>query len=315
MNLISYFENFLKIERNYSSLTIANYIYDVQEFKNFLINNNIEFNLEFLSQKNKARSFLVFLHSKKLKDTSVSRKISALKTFYNFLIERFDLKINIFKLIKLKKIPKKIPKIISEEDIQKLFDSIDQNKILGFRNYLILELLYSFGLRVSELINLKVQDIYFDNAQILINGKGRKERYLPIHTNLIQTLKYYINHIRPLLILKNKKSMKKEHFFLLVNYKGNVFTSKGIRFILNQLCIQTGQKKISPHVLRHAFATILLNKGADLRVVQELLGHINLKTTQIYTYVSNQFLKKKFLEFHPLNMNLKLNQKKTKKEC
>ncbi|MBP3059492.1 tyrosine-type recombinase/integrase [Texas Phoenix palm phytoplasma] len=312
-DLISEFEIFLKIERNYSNLTIINYINDIKEFKNFLLKKNMLFNFDSLAQENQARYFLAFLNDeKKFKNVSIMRKISSLKTFYNFLLEKYNFNFNIFKSIKVKKVYKKLPKVISDEVIQKLFDSIDVTNNLGFRNYLILELLYSCGLRVSELIKLQIKDIFFSNSQILIHGKGNKTRYLPLHENLVTKLVFYIKNIREKLLLKNKEYDNKniEKNFLLLNFKGKCLTQRGIRVILNKICNSFSENfKVSPHILRHAFATILLNNGADLRVVQELLGHKNLKTTQIYTYVSNKFLKNKFFENHPRNSYKKNKEK------
>lgn len=308
MDLINDFEIFLSIERNYSILTVNNYIKDLKEFQHFFLCKNMEFNFDNLTQEKQARIFISYLNQRKLKNISIMRKVSSLRTFYNFLIERHCFKQNIFKLIKLKKAPKKLPKIISETNIQMLFKAIDTSNQLGYRNYLILDLLYSCGLRVGELINLKIKDIYFSNAQILIYGKGNKNRYLPLHANLLKMLKYYIYNIRAFL---NSSSSINRNDYLFLNYKQKPLTTKGIRFILDQLCFRIKQNtiKISPHMIRHAFATILLNNGADLRVVQELLGHKNLKTTQIYTYVSNTFLKNQFLTHHPRN-NYKKNYKK-----
>ncbi|WP_244611460.1 tyrosine-type recombinase/integrase [Candidatus Phytoplasma sacchari] len=299
MNLINEFEIFLRIERNYSSFTIKSYVSDVKEFRDFLLEQNIFFNFINLNKYDLARTFISNLKIKKIQNVSILRKISSLRTFYNFLSERYQVKNNIFKIIKIKKIHNKLPKIITEEEIQLLFNSIDLKNDLDYRNYLILEILYSCGLRVSELTKLKISDIYFNNSQILIYGKGRKNRYLPLHKNLLKMLKYYINNIRNS-ILKNNFVNIKENFFLFLNCRGNSLTERGIRFILKQISNKTENKiKISPHVLRHAFATVLLNNGADLRVVQELLGHSSLKTTQIYTYVSDNILKYNFLKKHP----------------
>ncbi|MEC4559066.1 MAG: tyrosine-type recombinase/integrase ['Conium maculatum' witches'-broom phytoplasma] len=311
LQLIKQFEAFLTIELNYSSLTIKNYLHDVKDFQTFLTSKKISFERESLSQEKHARSFVSYLSAQKLKNTSIMRKISALRTFYNFLIERHGFINNIFKAIPIKKIPKKLPKIISEEDIQTLLDSIDLSKDLAYRNYLILDLLYSCGLRVSELIKLKIEDIYFSNAQILIYGKGRKVRYLPVHESLLSMLKHYIANIRAKMM--NQKTLK--HAFLLVNYQGTPLTERGVRMILNELSLKTANKiKLYPHMLRHAFATILLNNGADLRVVQELLGHNSLKTTQIYTFVSNNVLKNKFISNHPRNTYKKKKKPQKKGE-
>ncbi|WP_323847919.1 MAG: tyrosine-type recombinase/integrase [Phytoplasma sp.] len=302
MNFINTFEIFLKIERNYSPFTIKNYVYDVKEFQHFLFQKNMKFNFNNLSKANEARYFVSYLSIKKFSNISILRKISALRTFYNFLIERYHFKHNIFNLIKLKKKSRKLPQILSEQFIQHLFESIDISNILGYRNYIILDLLYSCGLRVSELIHLKIKDIYLIDNRILIYGKGKKERFLPLHKNLSNMLKYYLISIRNKFLDKKENLKQPKNQFLLINYKGNPLTEKGIRFILNKLSSKTDEKiTINPHALRHAFATILLNNGADLRVVQELLGHANIKTTQIYTYISDVFLKNKFSEHHPRN--------------
>ncbi|WP_341266353.1 tyrosine-type recombinase/integrase [Candidatus Phytoplasma fraxini] len=303
MNFINAFEIFLKIERNYSLFTVKNYIYDVKEFQMFLQKKNMKFNLHNLSKENESRYFVSYLSMKKFSNISILRKISALRTFYNFLIERYNLKNNIFRLIKLKKKSRKLPQILSEKFIQNLFDSIDISNILGYRNYIILDLLYSCGLRVSELINLKIKDIYLMDKRILIYGKGKKERFLPIHSTLSNMLKHYLISVRNKFLDKNPKLKKQKNNFLLTNYKGNSLTEKGIRFILNKLSSTTNEKvPLYPHAFRHAFATVLLNNGADLRVVQELLGHANITTTQIYTYISDVFVKNKFLENHPRNL-------------
>jgi integrase/recombinase XerC len=282
----------------------------VKEFQKFLISKKISFNIDNLSQEKHARFFVSYLSSRKIKNISIMRKISALRTFYNFLIERNGFMNNIFKIIPIKKIAKKLPKIILEDDIQTLLDSIDLSNSLDYRNYLILDLLYSCGLRVSELIKLKIEDIYFSNEQILIYGKGRKVRYLPVHKSLLSMFKFYIKNIRKEII--NSRDLK--HSFLLINYKGNPLTERGVRMILKKLSLKTENKiHIFPHMLRHAFATILLNNGADLRVVQELLGHNSLKTTQIYTFISNNVLKHKFMSNHPRN-TYKKKKKINKKE-
>ncbi|WIA07876.1 MAG: tyrosine-type recombinase/integrase [Candidatus Phytoplasma cynodontis] len=308
MSLINEFEIFLKIECNYSPFTILNYISDVKEFKKFLIKRKISFELANLFEYNEARIFISELKIKKIQNISIIRKISSLRTFYNFLSKRYNTKNNIFNLIKLKKTSYKLPKIVTENEVKILFNSINFKDHFDYRNYLILEILYSCGLRVSELVRLKIEDIYFDNAQILICGKGRKNRYLPIHKNLIKTLKFYISKIRNNFIQKNLDLSSNKDFFLFLNHKGKPLTTRGVRFILNKISEKAGNKKISPHILRHAFATILLNNGADLRVVQELLGHSSLKTTQIYTYISDNLLKYNFLKKHPRNNIYKKNK-------
>jgi integrase/recombinase XerC len=205
--------------------------------------------------------------------------------------------INIFSTLETPKIPKKLPKIIEDEEIDMLFKSIDRLKPLGFRNYLLLDLLFSCGLRASELTEMSIRDIQLEREQILIHGKGSKDRYVPLHDRLIQDIRHYLTYIRPILLSKGQ-SIHIETVF--INYKGSALTPRGLQLILKQVIKASGETfKIHPHMLRHAFATTLLNHGADLRVVQELLGHEHLKSTQIYTHVSSETLKDKYKTTHP----------------
>ncbi|MDV3157256.1 MAG: tyrosine-type recombinase/integrase [Candidatus Phytoplasma australasiaticum] len=297
LKLIKDFQTFLKIERNYSTSTIINYTSDLKEFVLFCNQKKIDFNIHELKNPILSRLFLVHLTSKTNQNTTIKRKISTLRTFYNFLKDQHNIKTNIFKSLPNIKINHKIPKIIEPNNIQKLLDSIKiDNNITNYRNYLIIDLLYSCGLRVQELANLTINNINLSANQILINGKGFKERYIPLHQKLSNMLKNYIINIRP------KLTNNKEILFLITNQHGNKITTRGISFIINKICLNNKYKiKISPHMFRHAFATILLNNGADLRIVQELLGHNHLKTTQIYTYISDTNLQKKFIHYHNRN--------------
>ncbi|MDO7987083.1 MAG: tyrosine-type recombinase/integrase [Sweet potato little leaf phytoplasma] len=297
LKLIKDFQTFLKIERNYSKLTIINYTSDLKEFVLFCNQKKIDFNIHELKNPILSRLFLVHLTSKKNKNITIKRKISTLRTFYNFLKDQHNIKTNIFKSLPNIKINHKIPKIIEPNNIQKLLDSIKiDNNIINYRNYLIIDLLYSCGLRAQELADLTINNINLSANQILINGKGSKDRYIPLHQKLSNMLKNYIINIRP------KLTHNKEILFLITNQHGHKITTRGISFIINKICLNNKYKiKISPHMFRHAFATILLNNGADLRIVQELLGHNHLKTTQIYTYISDTDLQKKFIHYHNRN--------------
>ncbi|MDV3174633.1 MAG: tyrosine-type recombinase/integrase ['Bonamia sp.' little leaf phytoplasma] len=306
LKLIKDFQTFLKIERNYSLSTIVNYTSDLKEFILLCNRNKIDFNINELKNDNLSRLFLIHLTSKKNKNTTIKRKISALKTFYNFLKDKHNVQTNIFKSLPNIKTNHKIPKIIEPYHIKKLLHSININhSITNYRNYLIIDLLYSCGLRVKELVDLTINNINFLNNQILVNGKGSKDRYIPLHRKLADMLKNYIKHVRPKFI-NNKK--KKQIFFLITNQHGNKITTRGISFIIQKIYSKNKYKgKISPHMFRHAFATVLLKNGADLRIVQELLGHNHLKTTQIYTYISDNELHKKFFYYN--NIINKQNKK------
>src|SRR5690554_1389088 len=177
-----------------------------------------------------------------------------------------------------------------------MFKSINTNKLLGKRNYLILEMLFSLGLRASELTGIEIKDLDLSRKQLLVHGKGSKDRYLPLHDNLVNELKNYLQVTRIKLLTKASEPNN----YLLLNYRGEPLQVRGLQKILNKILSDTGETyKITPHMLRHSFATTLLNNGADLRVVQELLGHEHLKSTQIYTEVSNKVLQEKFNKLHP----------------
>ncbi|HLT00408.1 MAG TPA: tyrosine-type recombinase/integrase [Acholeplasma sp.] len=297
MDVENLFKDYLLVEKNYSEDTVKSYLNDIETFKNFLINEELAKDLLDARRERLARNFVSYLDTKGFSKKSIARKISGLKHFYQFLMDRELIDINIFLAVKSPKVPKVLPHTIDDEAIDYLFKSIDKETPLGFRNYLILDLLYSCGLRASEIVNLEIGDIYLSSGQILVHGKGSKDRYVPIHDTLKDTLKHYLSYTRVTLLAKGDQTLSKR---LLINYKGTPLTERGLRVILNDLIKKSGETfKIHPHMLRHAFATTILNHGADLRVVQELLGHANLKSTQIYTHVSSEVLKEKYKTTHP----------------
>jgi integrase/recombinase XerC len=196
--------------------------------------------------------------------------------------------------VELPKQEKKLPKFIYPEEIEKVFQSIDQSTILGKRNYMILEFLYGTGVRVSELCNITLKDISMFDHTVIIHGKGRKDRIIPLHNRLVEGLNDY------LLITRKELLKGQENQFLFLNNKSTELTTRGVRMIVNKIIFESGESlKVSPHTLRHTFATHLLNNGADLRSVQELLGHAHLSSTQIYTKVSKEKLKESYLNAHP----------------
>ncbi len=297
MTYIDDFKNYLMIEKNYADNTIVSYLKDIHDFQSFIEREELASDLLDAKRERLGRHFLSYLEEHKFAKKSIARKISSLRTFYDYLIANQLIDINIFTTIETPKVPKKLPQIISDEEIEMLFKSIDRHKPLGFRNYILLDLLFSCGLRASELIEMTIKDIQLDREQILIHGKGSKDRFVPLTDKLIIDLKQYLTYTRPILLSKGSSSHELRVF---INYKGTPLTVRGLQLILKQIILNSGETfKIHPHMLRHAFATTLLNHGADLRVVQELLGHEHLKSTQIYTHVSSEVLKEKYKTAHP----------------
>lgn len=301
MDIISDYKDYLIIEKNFSEHTAISYINDVKGFEDFLIKEGLAKDLLGARRPRLARNYISYLDNQDFKKKSIARKLSSLKNFYNYLIFKELIEENIFSDIKAPKVAKTLPHIIDDEAINYLFDSIDTSKPLGYRNLVILDLLYSCGIRASELINLEIKDIYLSSGQILIHGKGKKDRYIILHDKLIEEIRHYLSFVRVTLLSKGDDTNQQK---LFINYKGGPLTVRGLRVILNQLIKDSGETyAIHPHMLRHAFATTMLNHGADLRVVQELLGHEHLKSTQIYTHVSKEQLKEKYMQTHPRNQH------------
>lgn len=305
MNYFKIYEEYLTTIKNYSNNTVVSYLKDLKDLDDFLIREELAKNVLEAQRPRLARYYLSYLEEEGYSKKSIARKISSVRTFYNYMLQEKLVETNIFEQIEIPKIPKRLPKVITENEIGYLFDAIDQTTLLGYRNYLILDLLFSCGLRASELINIEIKDIQILRKQILIHGKGKKDRFVPIHNKLITEIKHYLTEIRPKLISKSEIKTN----ILLLNYKGEPLTTKGLQVILNKILSDANETyHISPHMIRHTFATTMLNHGADLRVVQELLGHEHLKSTQIYTEVSNQILKQKYDKMHPRMMKNEKNR-------
>jgi len=306
VDLINDFINNLRVVTSYSEHTCISYEIDCKQFLHFIQKNDLEDSFLNVKTPRIIRRYLVYLDELGLENTSILRKLSALASFYDFLIKKSlytnndneNRAINLFKIIEKPKKKKLLPKIIHDDEITYLLNNINTTESLGLRNYLIIDMLYSLGLRVAELVNLTIKSINFLDRSLLVYGKGKKERIAFIHDELLKNIKYYLTYIRPLILAKSNAPMKTEA--LLLNYKGGPLTVRGIEKILEKIVLKSGQTyKLTPHMLRHSFATELLNNDADLRSVQELLGHKNVKTTSIYTHVSTKKIKESFSKNSP----------------
>lgn len=284
--LITKYIDYLQYERKLSKNTINSYKNDLNDY-NLFFNGNIK--------NNKYKDIEKYLNSiQNLNTRSIAHRITVINSFYNFLVDDKIINENPCTNITSPKLPKKLPNYLTEEEVNKLLD-INLLTPYDYRNKAMLELLYGTGLRISELINLKINDIDIHNCFIRVFGKGKKERIVPISDIVIKYLEIYINEYRNL-ILKNKISD-----YLFISNAGTNISRQGFFKILKQECKKSGiEKNVSPHVLRHSFATHLLKHGANLRVIQELLGHEDISTTQIYAHLVNEKLKDDYKN-HPRN--------------
>ena len=271
--------------KNYSNYTVNSYSKDLDNFYIYLKQNNMNIkkvNYKFL------RGYLTVLYDKSYSKKTIARNISTLKSFFKYLKKQNIIESNPMNLIKTPKIDKKLPKFLNYDEIEKILSTPDTTTFLGKRNALILELLYSTGIRVSELVNIKLNDIDLSEEKILILGKGNKERYVLFGNKAKQKILDYLSE-------KTDNSP-----YLIVNRYGNKITDRGIRKILDSIILEASLSyKISPHTLRHTFATHMLDSGADIEIVKELLGHESLSTTQIYTHVTSESLKRVYSKTHP----------------
>ena len=293
--LIKNFKNYLKIERNLSKNTITSYLFDLQKLNIFLEENNFSSNP--LHIKESTLKKFVYKISKEIKPSSQARIISGIKRFFDFLILENILNENPLENIETPKIGSKLPTTLTVKEIDKLIDSIDIKSKNKIRNKAIIEILYSCGLRVSELITLKVSDLYFNESIIKVTGKGNKERFVPISKGAINYIEKYLNEIR---IFQKIKKGSEDTLFL--NERGSGLSRVMIYIILNDLKIKAEiNKKIGPHTLRHSFATHLLENGADLITIQNMLGHENIVTTERYLHVNRKHLIESISKYHPRN--------------
>ena len=291
MNYKDKFIEYLRKERRYSEYTVKGYDDNIDDFIKFMSARNINV-LEV--SKDDIREYLKYLDSLNFKNATIVRRLSSLRSFYNYLVSNNLIKSNPMKLIKNPKKEKKLPNFLQYDEFMKLLESIKNDDALSIRNKLILELLYATGLRVSELVNIKIKDIDFSNKVIKTLGKGSKERLVYFGDYAKELLDVYINSER------NELLNGKVSEYLLINNQGGHLTARGVEDIIDRIVNEASLKhKISPHVLRHTFATHLLDNGADLLSVKELLGHESLKATQIYTHITEERLRSVYLHSDP----------------
>lgn len=293
-NSLQMFKEYLQIERNYSEYTIVHYEQEIVNFQEFMKQHML---LDYSDVTySDVRLFLTELYTKQYSRRTVARKISSLRSFFRYLLREKMITDNPFSLVSLPKKEQRIPHFLYEEELEKLFETPDLSTMTGQRDQALLELLYATGIRVSECCQIQLQDIDFSLGTILVHGKGKKQRYVPFGSFAEHALQQYVNEGRQRLL--EKVSVKTNQLFL--NFRGGPLTTRGVRVILNNLLKKASATiHISPHVLRHTFATHLLNEGADLRTVQELLGHSSLSSTQIYTHVTKDHLQKIYMSSHP----------------
>lgn len=285
------FIKFLEQEKRLSYHTVISYKLDLKQFRSFFNEYSSTTKIE-TADKRAIRSWIVELSLKSLSAKSINRKIATLKSFFKFLIKRDIIEINPTTNINSLKTDQKIPSFIKEKDINYLFDNLKvENNFEGERDMLVLELLYGTGIRISELINLKTINVNISKKEIKVLGKRNKERIIPIHDQVLNQIKKYIN---------KKNNINSDHEYLLCTKKGDqLYPMLIYRIVKKQMSSLINSKKYNPHLLRHTFATHILNKGGDLNSIKDLLGHESLAATQIYTHNSIEKLKETFKSSHP----------------
>jgi integrase/recombinase XerD len=293
-NILTEYKQFLSFEQSLSDSTLESYISDISKLREFL---SFKFPGIILTeiQLDQLRAFTVYLSELGVASTTQARHISSIKSFFRFLIYSNKMEINPSSLLEAPRLGRKLPVVLSVEEIDKMVSVIDLSKSDGHRNKAIIETLYGCGLRVSELVNLRLTDIYDEEGFIKVKGKGDKERLVPISNTALEAIKYYKEQQRNHLNIE-----KSSQNILFLNKRGSQLSRIMVFNITKSLAEKAGIKKnISPHTFRHSFATHLVEGGADLRAVQEMLGHESILTTEIYTHLDQNFLRQTIFEHHP----------------
>ena len=292
---VNEFKNYLKLERSLSNNSIDAYLLDIRKLTSFISENySTSLSIENINVSI-IESFIKHLFKSESSTYSQARIVSGLKSFFNYLLLEEKIDINPMELIDAPKLVRKLPETLSIQEIEIIIDAVDLDSKEGMRNKAILETLYSCGLRVSELVNLKVQNLFLDIGFIKVLGKGMKERLVPIGTKAAECISIYMKEYRT-----NLNISEGFEGYLFINRRGKNLTRNMIFIIIKDLVKKAGlNKNISPHTFRHSFATHLIEGGADLRAVQEMLGHESITTTEIYTHLNKNYLKEVVNKFHP----------------
>ncbi|MFA6431632.1 MAG: tyrosine recombinase XerC [Candidatus Margulisiibacteriota bacterium] len=283
---INCFVGYLKNERNYSPHTISNYLRDLKFLDKFILGKELN--------RLTAREYLLELEKNKFAKRSIARKLSAARSFFRYLLREKKVKANPFENILTPKLPKKLPNFLYKDEVSSIFNKINTDDPQGLRDLAIIEIIYGTGIRVVEASGLNLNDVDYDEGEIRVMGKGSKERIVLFGSHAKSALVEYLKEARGKL-LSNKRSSA-----LFIGRKGNRLSSRHIERRIKYYAKAAGiAKKVTPHTLRHSFATHLLSGGADLRTVQELLGHVSLSTTQVYTHITKERLKEVYDKAHP----------------
>lgn len=292
------FEIFLRFERDFSENTLDAYIRDIRKLRDYALNDLEGVSPQTITYDN-IQEYIFQLSKQKFSERSQARWISSIKAFFKFLLEEEVREDNPSALLEGPKLGLYLPDTLTLADIEKIIVAVDKNTDLGKRNHCIIEVLYGCGLRVSELIDIKISNINFKESYIKINGKGNKSRFVPLAQYTANLLKEYIHEVR-----SRVKVNKKHEDTLFLNSRGTSMSRVIVFIIIKEITDKAGvNKKISPHTFRHSFATHLLQNGADLRFIQEMLGHSSITTTGIYTHLKTEELRDVILNFHPRNNN------------
>ena len=290
------FKSYMQLERGMSVNTILAYNYDIGLLTSFLTENKEHLKINDISTQD-LREFIDFINKMELGPYTQSRVISSVKAFFKYLILEKIVTNNPSELLESPKLGRKLPDVLTVDEIDKIINSVDLSQDEGERNKAILETLYGCGLRVSELINLKISDLHFKEGIILVTGKGNKQRLIPVGEPTIKQITTYLTQVRRTLPIS-----KQDSDVVFLNRRGSKLSRQMIFYIVKkQLELSGIRKNISPHSFRHSFATHLVQNGADLRAVQELLGHVSIITTEIYTHLNSEDLRKAIIDFHPRN--------------
>lgn len=292
--ILNEYRQFLLMEQNLSSSTLESYLRDITKLNQFIQMRYGQIDYTAVGLEH-LRDFIAYIQNLNVALTTQARHVSSIKSFYRFLIYSGKIEVNPSALLEAPKLGRKLPVVLSVEEIDKLIQVIDLSKSDGHRNKAILETLYGCGLRVSELINLRLTDVYKEEGFIKVKGKGDKERLVPISQTALKAIQYYTEQQR-----NHLKISAESQNILFLNRRGGRLSRIMIFNIIKKLADTAGIKKnISPHTFRHSFATHLVEGGADLRAVQEMLGHESILTTEIYTHLDQSFLRQTIIEHHP----------------